>query len=95
MARSLGRTGHRWRTARKQVLDASRICWLCGHGGAGDVDHEPPLATLTALGLDPCDAQYLRPAHGSLSRCTQCDRCCNQSKGAGTGQGTPPASEVW
>jgi hypothetical protein len=95
MPRSLGRTGYRWRMARKQVLDVSRVCWLCGHDGAGDVDHEPPLPVLEAMGLDPCDVQYLRPAHGSLSRCSDCGRCCNQSKGNGAGHSAPIASEVW
>jgi hypothetical protein len=81
MPRSKGRTGRPWRRAREQVLAASTICHLCGHDGAGDVDHDPPLVTLQALGIDPRDPQHLRPAHGALSRCPTCKRCCNQIKG--------------
>ncbi|MGI5232873.1 hypothetical protein [Actinoallomurus sp. CA-142502] len=77
-----GRTGRPWRRARAQVLAASTVCVLCGHEGAGDVDHDPPLTVIRALGLDPCDPALLRPAHGSLSRCPTCGRCCNQIKGS-------------
>lgn len=82
MARSKGRTGRPWRRVREQVLATSDICHLCGHGGAGDVDHHPfPLAVLLAMGIDPRDPAYLRPAHGSRSRCPVCLSCCNQAKG--------------
>lgn len=79
MPRSLGRGGRRWRTARTQVLAASTTCWLCGHGGADSVDHEPALGILEAAGLDPCDPQYLRPAHG-VNGCPTCGRKCNREK---------------
>lgn len=82
MARSKGRTGRPWRRVREQVLAASDICHLCGHAGAGDVDHALPLALLNAMGIDPRDTAYLRPAHGALSRCPTCGLCCNQAKGA-------------
>lgn len=95
MARSHGRTGARWRKARAEVLATSRTCWLCGHDGANQVDHEPSLQTLEAAGLDPCDPQYLRPAHGSLNNCPTCGRCCNQEKGSRAGHTPPLASEDW
>jgi hypothetical protein len=80
-AATAGRKGRPWRRARDQVLATSTVCWLCGHEGAGDVDHEPSRQELIDMGLDPNDPQYLRPAHGVLSRCSTCGRCCNQSKG--------------
>lgn len=60
------------------------ICHLCGHSGAGEVDH------LTPLSLDPTqpiDPSLWRPAHGSNAPCPQCPthegkpRCCNQERG--------------
>lgn len=96
MPRSKGRTGRPWRKARADVLATSTICHLCGHDGAGDVDHEPPLAVLQAHGLDPRDPAYLRPAHGSLSRCPTCGRCCNQAKGNRLAyQPAPQGSRHW
>ncbi|MBD2900769.1 hypothetical protein amrb99_97780 [Actinomadura sp. RB99] len=82
-APSAGRKGRRWRRARAEILSTSTVCWLCGHDGAGDADHEPPLAELLALGLDPDDPAHLRPAHGAYSRCPTCGQCCNQVKGKG------------
>lgn len=96
MARSLGRTGRRWRTARANVLNRSRVCWICGHGGSGSVDHDPPLAELERLGIDPCDERFLKPAHGALSRCPVCGRCCNESKGNRPGgRPVPRTLRVW
>lgn len=78
------------------MLAASTICHLCGHDGAGDVDHVLPLAVLQAEGIDPRDVQYLRPAHGSLSRCPTCRRCCNQIKGNKLDYtAAPTGSRVW
>lgn len=95
MPRSLGRAGRRWRRARANVLAASTICWLCGHDGAGEADHDPPLAELEAAGIDPCDERYLKPAHGVLSRCETCGRCCNQSKGNRPAVPAAPTSRAW
>lgn len=81
-SQSAGRKGRPYRRARAQVLAISTVCWLCGHEGAGDVDHQPPLVRLRELGLDPDDPAYMRPAHGAYSRCRTCGRCCNQHKGA-------------
>jgi hypothetical protein len=82
MAASSGRSGRPWLRTRAHVLSVSTVCWLCGHEGAGDVDHDPPLVELRHLGLDPNDPRYCRPAHGALSRCQTCNRACNQVKGA-------------
>ncbi len=94
MPRSLGRTGRRWRRARAQCLDTSTICWLCGHDGATDADHEPPLKKLEELGLDPCDPAYLRPAHG-VTGCPTCGRRCNQQKGTGPALPVHRSSRDW
>lgn len=97
MARSLGRTGRRWRNARAEILAVSRICHICGHDGANDVDHHPiPLWRVDRLGLDPCDLANLRPAHGANSRCPVCGSCCNSVKGGR--EGAPredPRSRAW
>lgn len=95
VARSAGRKGRRYRRARANVLAASDICHLCGHGGSGDVDHDPPRVELLALGLDPDDEQYMRPAHGSFSRCRVCDKACNQVKGARAHIPALPTSRAW
>lgn len=72
----------------------SRVCWLCGHDGATDADHEPPLKVLEELGLDPTDLRYMRPAHG-VDGCPTCRRKCNQSKGAKTVLPAPKSSRAW
>lgn len=86
MPRSKGRTGRPWRRAAQRLRDETDVCWICGHGGAVTIDHEPSLKTLEALGLDPRDPQYLRIAHGSRGRatpnpCPQGCGYCNQRKG--------------
>lgn len=95
MSASAGRKGRPWRRARAEVLTASTVCWLCGHEGAGDVDHHPPIDVLRAAGLDPDDPAHLRPSHGALSRCPTCGRCCNQSKGNREHIAQAPASRAW
>lgn len=80
MPRSKGRTGRPYRRNRAAVLASSTVCWLCGHDGADTVDHEPALATLEALGLDPADQRHMRPAHG-VNGCPTCGIRCNQVKG--------------
>lgn len=96
MARSLGRSGRRWRRARATLMaEAPDLCWICGHsGGANDADHDPPLKTLEVLGLDPCDLRYLRRAHG-VTKCATCGRACNQSKGARLLLPAPRQSRAW
>ncbi len=95
MAAVPGRNTRAYQAARAAVLATSRVCWLCGHDGAGSVDHEPPLKELRARGLDPDDPRYLRPAHGALSRCPTCGRCCNEAKGAREPQRQVVHSRAW
>ena len=91
-----GRRTRRYQAARAAVLATSTLCWLCGHEGAGSVDHEPPLKTLRALGMDPDDPRFLRPAHGALSRCQTCGgKACNESKGAREHRPTRINSRIW
>ena len=95
MPRSTGRTGRRWRRARAQLFaEIPDICWICGHPGTTDADHEPPLKILEQLGLDPCDLRYLRRAHG-VNGCPTCGRKCNQEKGAKTMLPAAPTSRAW
>lgn len=96
MPRSLGRSGRRWRRARATLMaEAPDICWICGHsGGANDADHDPSLKVLEELGLDPCDPQFLRRAHG-VAGCPTCGRRCNQSKGVKPVLPAPKSSRAW
>lgn len=96
VAQSAGRSGYRWLKARKECLDASRVCHLCGHDGAGEADHHPMTREeLINQGLDPDDVRYLRPAHGWKSRCATCKRACNQVKGTRPGLPKPTGSRAW
>lgn len=94
MARSKGRCGRPWRRARAALLAESTVCWLCGHEGAQDADHDPPLKQLEALGIDPTDLRYLKPAHGATG-CPTCGRKCNQEKGARAGKPPTVNSRAW
>ena len=89
---SVGRSGHKYRLARQQVLDACDICHLCGHGGSTDADHIIPLAVWPDQPVDPA---LMAPAHG-IDGCWECPRKpdgrprrCNQERGANLG--TNPA----
>jgi hypothetical protein len=83
VARTAGRKGRPWRKAKATMNATTQVCWLCGHDGAYEVDHEPARKILIERGLDPNDPQYHRPAHGSSCRCPTCGLCCNQVKGTG------------
>lgn len=71
---------------RAQVFATyGRTCWVCGHGGAGEVDHLVKRADGGAL----YDLANARPAHGSMAPCPVCvspttgrARCCNQERNA-------------
>lgn len=81
MAASSGRKGRPWERVREQVFTAcGDICHICGHGGAGDIDHVIPRSLLVQLGGDPEDLTNLRPAHGTRSPCPTCGRKCNREK---------------
>jgi hypothetical protein len=96
VAASSGRKGRPWRRCRAIVLASSTICHLCGHDGAGDGDHHPfTLQQLRAMGEDPNDPRWVKPAHGALSRCPTCGRCCNQMKGDRPTAPHTTASRAW
>lgn len=63
------------------MLQASDLCWLCGHPGADQVDHVVPRSMDTRR--DVADPTNLRPAHG-VNGCPTCGVKCNQARGNGT-----------
>lgn len=86
VARWAGRKGRPYRNAKANLQAKSQMCWLCGHTGAFELDHEPARKVLLQLGLDPNDPQFHRPAHGSSCPCPTCGQKCNQIKGTGAGR---------
>lgn len=68
--------GRRYRVLRRAYLAANPVCWICGHLGADQIDHDPPRLHHRAK----LDQATWRPAHGT-SRCPTCGRCCNQERG--------------
>ena len=74
-------TGRRWQAFRQVVFRTyGRDCWICGHGGANQVDHLEPTSTHPQLTwvLGNC-----RPVHGvPANRCPVCGRACNQERQA-------------
>lgn len=91
-----GRGGRPWRRAKARLFaEAPDICSICEHiGGTSDAHHEPPLVMLKKLGLDPCDPQYLRRAHGTMP-CPTCGRRCNQEQGAKLNYKPLNTSQAW
>lgn len=82
--------GQQARRIRAQVLAASQICGICGHGQADTVDHKIPLSK----GGDPLDPANMRPAHG-VDGCPTCHRKCNQSRGNTLTPTRRPGSRPW
>jgi len=84
MAKVDGRSGHKWRQIRMQVLAANNTCWLCGLPGADTVDHIIPLSLAPELAHEMSN---LKPAHKS----------CNSRKGAKIGGEAHrnPSSRRW
>lgn len=78
--------GHRWETFCRLVFATyGDICWICGHGGAHQVDHVESVTEHPELKyvLSNC-----RPAHGAPGNsCSVCSKAarrpvnCNQVKG--------------
>jgi hypothetical protein len=76
-----------WAAAQRRRLGDQ--CALCGHRGAGDLDHIVPVAVDPSRVMDPSNVQM---AHG-VDGCPFCEPivtrngtkrlACNQSKGAG------------
>lgn len=69
-------TEYEYRKLRAQVLLASDVCIMCGHGGADSVDHVVPVAR----GGARKDPGNLAPIHGVIG-CSTCGRKCNNDKG--------------
>ena len=69
--------GRLYNKLRTIYLLAFSTCWICGHGGADEVDHvvSPRDAPELALVVD-----NWRPAHGPAG-CPDCGRKCNQERG--------------
>ena len=65
---------------RQRVLVRhGRVCHLCGHGGAEQVDHVVPWAEWPRNSPTSVhDESNLRPAHGEP--CPTCGRACHQDK---------------
>lgn len=76
------------------LAQAGYFCALCGHYGAGDVDHILPLAR----GGELLEMTNLRASHGALSKCWECDphrgKACNQAR-AGRAAPPFPTSREW
>src|SRR5688500_14345213 len=91
-----GRDSPAYRQARAQLRrEAPPICAGCGKEINKDLpkedpmswtaDHEPDIATLITLGLDPDSIDHLRPMH----------RKCNGSKGNRRPKPPLNVSRVW
>ena len=80
-----GRHGRPYKRWRKDVLDKSKTCWICGHAGADSADHIEPLADIVARGGDPLPPDGGAPAH--YAPCPTCGRRCNTARGRRSGRG--------
>lgn len=70
--------GRRYRVLRRAYLAANPICWICGHHGANQIDHDPPRVHYQVK----LDQNTWRPAHGNgAMQCPTCGRSCNQERG--------------
>ena len=80
-------SGHRWEAFKRQVFACyGDVCWICGCGGARQVDHVEPV---TEDGRRMLDLANCRPAHGAPGNpCPACSELCkrkvhcNQLRGA-------------
>jgi hypothetical protein len=63
---------------QRELARHGRICHLCGHGGADQVDHVIPWGEWARTDLNVHDESNLRPAHGSP--CPTCGRSCHDDK---------------
>lgn len=78
------RNSARWKTLRRQILDESDQCWICGHHGADTIDHIIPLSQ---GGTN--ERWNLRPAHGRKRPDLGCEG--NYARGNGTRRRTDSA----
>jgi hypothetical protein len=70
--------GRRWEAFGRLVIATyGNTCWLCGHGGARQVDHVIATADQPAL---TWKMENCRPAHGAPGNaCATCSRDCGQA----------------
>ena len=94
-ARMAGRKGRPWLRVRNAVLQASTICWLCGHDGSDSADHLIPRALLLTTGQHHLlnHPSNLAPAHHQP--CPTCGQRCNRKRGTGTQRKQATASRQW
>lgn len=94
-ARHPGPSGRRYLRNRRIVLEASDLCWWCGHLGAQQADH---VVERRHGGGD--EVANLRPIHGNDQsakpggldyRCPTCGRSCNLERNRRSRRGPPPA----
>lgn len=83
--------GHRYRKARRMVLDASDFCHICQHPGAHTLDHLIPRSRGGAV-ADPAN---MAPAHGVGNPCPVCVRVCNQERSNNLVITQRPQSRDW
>jgi len=93
--RSLGRTGPKYLSARKRVLEASQICWRCGELIDMDLkwpdpmyataDHIIPVSELAHDDPRLWDPKNMKPAHLR----------CNSRRGTGKATVVHPSSLLW
>lgn len=85
----------------REYLEAKRICLefyqyvchICEHDGAGDADYIIPISVNPDQ--DKGDPWNKKPAHGALSRCPTCGKCCNPSRGNGPVPSPLNTSRKW
>lgn len=73
------RAGHRYNKFRRLVFATyGNVCWICGHGGARQVDHVESVTEHPELLYTVSNG---RPAHGAPGNtCPVCKLNCNQIK---------------
>jgi 5-methylcytosine-specific restriction endonuclease McrA len=95
----------RWyRKAKVEYLAAHPTCWICGHGGADQIDHLIPVSKAPDLAMVVAN---WRPAHG-VRGCATCPptvsadkrrhgqpRRCNQARGNRPPTPSSPRSRRW
>ena len=67
------------RERNRRILNASDICWLCGHPGSDAVDHKVAWVECVRQGIDPDVPTNLAPAHHKAP-CATCGIKCNRVK---------------
>lgn len=81
-----------YRKARRAFLAEHPVCWICGHGGANQIDHRIPRSRRPVGRLEMWNWE---PSHGprpdGSPGCAVCATNCNQKRGTGGA----PAPALW